>query len=203
MPVPSLRELPAPTRTALTVAAVGLVAALVVVALAWSHRPVAVSAPLSASSSRSPGASEWAASPAAALTVDVEGRVRKPGLISVAAGSRVADALRLAGGVLPGTNLAGLNLARKVVDGEQILVGATAASLPTTSTSGASPGGLVNLNLATLADLDGLPGVGPVTAQRILDWRTAHGQFASVDQLREIQGIGEKTFARLKALVTV
>lgn len=188
-------------RTALTVGIVALVSAVVVVVLAWTHQPVPVSAPLSPRSSASPGTQQWGASAGASLTVDVEGRVRRPGLVSLPIGSRVADALRLAGGALPGTDLTTLNLARKVVDGEQIVVGASAS--PAAASSGGAAAGPVNLNLATLADLDGLPGVGPVTAQRILDWRAAHGQFASVDQLREVEGIGAKTFERLKALVTV
>ena len=194
--------MPPATRTALTVVVVAAVSAIAVVLLAWTHQPVPVSAPIVATASASPGAQQWGMSAAASLTIDVEGRVRKPGLIALPPGSRVADALRLAGGALPGTDLSGLNLARKVVHGEQIVVGASHPPVAA-ATGAATASGPVNLNLATLADLDALPGVGPVTAQRILDWRTAHGQFASVDQLREVEGIGAKTFERLKSLVTV
>jgi competence protein ComEA len=112
-------------------------------------------------------------------------------------GARVDDALRAAGGVLPGVATVELNLARKLADGEQVLVGV--------ATAAAGPGGsaLLNLNTATVSDIDGLPGIGPVLAQRIIDWRTEHSRFASVDQLREVSGIGESKYSALKAKVTV
>ena len=138
--------------------------------------------------------------------VQVIGQVRRPGLVRLPPGSRVADALRLAGGLVRGGSSGGLNLARPVVDGEQIVVG---PDVPVASAPG--PGGsagsgadlVVDLNTATAEDLDSLPGVGPVTAAKILDWRTAHGRFATVDQLREVAGIGAKTFERLKPHVRV
>lgn len=151
-----------------------------------------------------------AAAPAAELVVSVAGRVRRPGLVRVPGGSRVADVLDAAGGALPGTDLATVNLARRVADGEQVSIGVPAAvdaapAGPAASGDAAAPaaGGKVDLNKATLEQLDGLPGVGPVTAQRILDWRTRSGKFSRVDQLREVEGIGERRFSQLKDLVTV
>jgi competence protein ComEA len=143
------------------------------------------------------------------VVVQVIGEVRRPGLVRLLAGSRVADAVAQAGGVRPGGGTGGLNLARVVVDGEQIVVSAAVpvATGGSVSDGPGPPGGasseVVDLNTATLTDLDGLPGVGPVMAGRILDWRTAHARFASVDQLREVSGIGAKTFERLKPHVRV
>lgn len=136
-------------------------------------------------------------SPAGMVVVDVAGKVRRPGVVTLPAGSRVLDALRRAGGARRGVSLSEINLARVLVDGEQILVGVRpapglAAAAATSSATGA-PGQLVNLNTATRDGLEALPGVGPVTAQKILDWRTAHGSFTSVDELLEIDGIGEAT----------
>jgi competence protein ComEA len=141
----------------------------------------------------------------------VAGRVARPGLVRVPAGSRVADVLEAAGGPLPGTDLAGVNLARKVSDGEQVALGVPAATdaapagaPPGGGPAGAgAPGGPLDLNSATVEQLDGLPGVGPVTAQHIVDWRTRNGRFASVDQLREVDGIGERRFGQLRDLVRV
>lgn len=135
------------------------------------------------------------------LVISVIGHVRTPGLVTVAAGSRVADALRVAGGADPGTDLSGLNLARKLTDGEQLAVGITVApSAP--AGAGAAPGKL-DLNAATPEQLDTLPGVGEVTAGRIVDWRTQHGGFSSVEQLRDVDGIGESKFEKLREQVTV
>jgi competence protein ComEA len=149
------------------------------------------------------------------VTVHVVGQVLKPGLVRLPAGSRVADAVAKAGGARPDADLAAINLARVVADGEQLRVpkpgevvvgGPPAASGLGSGPSGAGPaqgGGLVSLNSATVAELDALPGVGPVLAQRIIDWRTEHGRFASVDELGEVSGIGEKVFAQLKPKVTL
>ena len=149
-------------------------------------------------------ASSSARSSGQVVVVDVVGRVRHPGLVRLAAGSRVDDAVRAAGGVKPGTNLSGLNLARVLVDGEQVVVG-IAPRVPPSGSSGSSgaSGGLINLNTATAGQLDSLPGIGPVLAQRILDWRTEHGRFVSVDQLRQVSGIGDAKFADVRPLVTV
>lgn len=152
-------------------------------------------------------------SPGATVVVDVSGKVRHPGVQRLPAGSRVADALRAAGGVRSGTDLGTLNRARVLVDGEQVVVGGPApapapgaAPAPGSQGAGAAPGGAgpaspVSLNAATADQLDTLPGVGPVLAQHIIDYRTQHGGFTSVDQLREVTGIGDRRFADLRELV--
>ncbi|MFJ8020080.1 helix-hairpin-helix domain-containing protein [Streptomyces sp. NPDC096311] len=147
------------------------------------------------------------------IVVDVGGKVHSPGLQRLPAGSRVEDALRAAGGVRPGANTQGLNRARLLVDGEQVLVGVPVAvtgpgmgggSSATGiggSVSGAAPSAPVSLNTATVDQLDTLPGVGPVLAQHIIDYRTQHGGFRSVDELREVNGIGDRRFSDLQKLV--
>lgn len=140
------------------------------------------------------------------LTVDVAGKVRRPGIAVLPAGSRVVDALEAAGGARPGVDLTSLNLARELVDGEQVLVGVVAA--PGAAGAVGSPGStadgpLVDLNSADQATLETLPGVGPVTAAAILGWRADHGAFTSVDELLEVDGIGEKTLAQIAPHVTI
>jgi len=148
-------------------------------------------------------AASTASAPAAAsIVVSVVGRVIKPGLVTLPDGARVADALQASGGAVAGADLAGLNLARRLADGEQIYVGipTPAGAEPMGAPSAGAPGvaDKVDLNSATLAALDTLPGVGPVTAQRIVDWRTEHGRFDSVEQLRDVDGIGPGRFEKLK-----
>ncbi|MEV7187906.1 helix-hairpin-helix domain-containing protein [Kitasatospora sp. NPDC093102] len=148
-----------------------------------------------------------------AVVVDIGGRVHLPGLQTLPGGSRVADALRAAGGPLPETDTRNLNLARVLTDGEQILVGEQApAPAPAGAPAGASGSGppgpaayrpSVSLNRATLEQLDTLPGVGPTLAQRILAYRTSHGSFRSLDQLRQVSGIGARTYAELRPLLTL
>jgi competence protein ComEA len=139
------------------------------------------------------------------LIVDIEGKVRHPGIVRVPKGSRVIDALEAAGGALPGAQTSALNLARILTDGEQILVGVPqpAGSDQPTASAGSQPAGPVDLNTATLDQLEELPGVGPVLAQRILDYRLKQGRFTSVDELRSVSGIGDQRFAELKDLVRV
>ncbi|MDG4789269.1 helix-hairpin-helix domain-containing protein [Micromonospora sp. WMMD1102] len=145
------------------------------------------------------------------VVVAVAGKVRRPGLVRLPAGARVADALESAGGALPGVDVALLNLARKVTDGELILVGVTpppgaapAGAGAPAGAPGVQPGaGKVNLNTATAAQLDALPGVGPVLAQRIVAHREEHGGFRSVGDLRQVTGIGDARYEDLKDLVTV
>ncbi|WP_443744608.1 helix-hairpin-helix domain-containing protein [Streptomyces spinosisporus] len=162
-------------------------------------------APEPEASARTPGVSGTAG---AQIVVDVGGKVRDPGIHRLPAGSRVVDALRAAGGVRPGTKLDGLNRARFLVDGEQVIVGAPAAPAPAAAaggSSGAAAGGApaapIVLSTATVDQLDTLPGVGPVLAQHIVDYRTRHGGFRSVDELREVNGIGDRRFADLRDLV--
>lgn len=177
---------------------------------AWHSRPrteLVAPAPLTAGS----GVAEPAASATSAggsdVVVAVAGRVRRPGLVRLPAGARVADALAAAGGVLPGTDPALLNLARRVTDGELIVVGVTpppgAPGPPGGAAPGAGPAAKVNLNTATAAQLDALPGVGPVLAQRIIDYRERHGGFRSVSDLRQVDGIGDARYEQLKDLVSV
>ncbi|GAA3864494.1 hypothetical protein GCM10022381_05450 [Leifsonia kafniensis] len=149
------------------------------------------------------------------LFVHVLGAVRKPGLFQLAEGARVVDAIAAAGGLSEAGDPAGVNLARAVSDGEQLYVparGEAQPQAPPASGGGGAVGGsasggvvaaLVNLNTATIADLDSLPRIGPAMAQRIIDFRTANGRFSSIDELRNVTGIGEKTFDGLKDLVTV
>ncbi|WCD96795.1 ComEA family DNA-binding protein [Streptomyces sp. HUAS 31] len=160
-----------------------------------------------ASAAGAPGA---AGTSAPEIVVDVGGKVREPGIHRLPAGSRVADALRAAGGVRPGTNTDTLNRARFLVDGEQVIVGAPAAPAPEAGAGtgvggaaapGAGPAAPIPLNTATVEQLDTLPGVGPVLAQHIIDYRTQHGGFRSVDELREVNGIGDRRFADLRNLV--
>jgi competence protein ComEA len=133
--------------------------------------------------------------------VSVVGRVVRPGLVTLPDGARVADALQAAGGPAPGVDVSGLNIARRLTDGEQIYVGVPA---PPEALPGPASGGTpekVDLNTASVAQLDTLPGVGAVTAQRIVDWRSQHGRFTKVEQLREIDGIGPAKYGQLKDLV--
>ncbi|WP_229051428.1 ComEA family DNA-binding protein [Aeromicrobium sp. Leaf350] len=134
------------------------------------------------------------------IVVDVAGLVQRPGIVALPAGSRVHEAIEAAGGLAGVVDTSGLNLARKLVDGEQVLVGVAPVA---PAGSGSTPGGATNLNTATADELDELPGVGPVTAQSIIDWRTENGSFTSVDDLLEVRGIGEATLADLRDLVTV
>jgi len=149
------------------------------------------------------------------LLVHVVGQVRRPGVVRLPPGSRVLDAVRAAGGATSSADLNHLNLARPVADGEQIVVPKPGESIVQGGTAGVggagagssagvgSVGGLVDLNTADAAALDSLPGVGPVLAQRILDWRAQHGRFTSVDELGEVSGIGDKILASIRPKVTV
>lgn len=165
----------------------------------------------------------------AQLVVSVVGLVHRPGLVRLPPGSRVADAIASAGGARRGADTVSLNLAQLLNDGDQVLVGyagpdgralrsavvaangsdappaaepGTTSGAPSATPSGTA-GGRVNLNTATEDQLDALPGVGPVTARAIIDWRTRNGRFTSVDQLGEVDGIGPARLAKLRDLVTV
>ncbi|MGA4962329.1 helix-hairpin-helix domain-containing protein [Streptomyces pseudogriseolus] len=158
--------------------------------------------------SGAPGAFGQAGGTAAPeIVVDVSGKVRDPGVHRLPAGSRVEDALKAAGGVRPGTRTGGLNRARFLVDGEQLVVGgptpagAAAPAAPAGTATAAVPTAPVSLNTATVDQLDTLPGVGPVLARHIVDYRTRNGGFRSVDELREVNGIGDRRFADLRGLV--
>lgn len=180
------------------------------------------SAAASPPASLSSPSTSWGPS-AAEVVVDVVGQVEAPGLVRLPAGSRVDDAVRAAGGARPGADLRRVNLARVLADGEQLVVPAPGEQLPSppslsaaqhpgaTAGGSAGAGGAggasstapLDLNSATLADLDALPGVGPVLAQRILDWREQHGRFTAVEELGEVPGFGPATMARLTPLLAV
>lgn len=168
--------------------------------------------------SASPVPSTSAAATAAALVVHVIGKVRRPGVVRIPLGARVMDAITAAGGAAKGADLSTLNLARLVSDGEQIAVdvpsttggsGAAPAVPGTGAGGGAGSGatgsgtGVVDLNDADLTVLESLPGVGPVLAQRILDFRTENGRFTRIEELKDVKGIGVKTFADIEPHVTV
>jgi competence protein ComEA len=145
--------------------------------------------------------------------------VKRPGLVTLTAGARVADAVTAAGGAVDGADVITLNMARPVVDGDQIVVGLSpmpgqpvgmASSIVAAGqapTGGANPTGpapgRVNLNTATASELDALPGVGPVMAASIVRWRSEHGKFTSIDQLAEVDGIGPSRLDKLRALVVL
>lgn len=142
----------------------------------------------------------------AVVVVHVTGQVVRPGLVTLPAGSRVADALAAAGGVTRKRAAESVNLARILLDGEQIVVGQSGGTGSGSSASSTAPGGApapLELNRADGAALEGLPGVGPVLAGRILQWRLDNGPFRSVDELGEVSGIGDATLARLRSLVRV
>jgi competence protein ComEA len=198
-------------KTVLTLAVVLAVAVGIAAQHYWAGRPrtVRVPPPSTAAApvavpSHLPGAGPTVPGPAARVTVDVAGKVAKPGLRELRKGARVADALAAAGGALPGTDTTALNLARPLTDGEQILVGVPApapAPGPPAAGAPAAPSPPVSLSTATAAQLDALPGVGPVLAQHIIAFRAQHGPFTSVRQLHQIPGIGPRKFATLQPLV--
>ncbi|HEY5515442.1 MAG TPA: helix-hairpin-helix domain-containing protein [Pengzhenrongella sp.] len=144
---------------------------------------------------------------ATSVLVDVVGAVVAPGVVQLRAGSRVSDAVAAAGGAAPGADIAAINLARVVGDGEQVVVPVPGEVAGGTNGAGPGAGGgkdpVVDLNSADLADLDALPGIGPVLAQRVLDWRAQHGRFHDVAELGEVSGIGDALLGRLRDLVRV
>jgi len=213
---------------AIALAAIAAIAVLVTVFTLMREQPAPVMSAklppvdMAATASRgpSPGPSTRANQP---VVVSVVGLVNKPGLVTLAPGARIADALKAAGGSTDGADTIGLNMARQVDDGEQIVVGlapvkgqpavlgssvspGSAAPGPPSSTSRpakGAPTALINLNTATVEQLDTLPGVGPVRAAAIVAWRNANGKFASVDQLGEVDGIGPARLEKLRPLVRV
>lgn len=221
-----------PGRTgAIALAAIAAIAVLVTIFTLMRNQPAPVmSAKLPpvdavASASRGP-TSSTTAKPTQPVVVSVVGLVHTPGLVTLAPGARIADALKAAGGVTDGADTIGLNMARQVGDGEQIVVGiapvkgqppALGSSVSSGSAAPGAPGGgshpdrpdkparaeAVNLNTATVQELDALPGVGPVTAAAIVAWRDANGKFTSVDQLAEVDGIGPARLEKLRPLVRV
>jgi competence protein ComEA len=204
--------------------ALGLVLAVVAllrarpVALATPQTSVSIS-PYQPSATVAPGETPASPTPAPQIVVHVLGAVRRPGLVQLPDRSRVSDAIDAAGGLHSSAEPGDLNLAQIVLDGQQILIGArgdpggevrnggegAGAAGTSPGPGGNSPGrsSQLDLNAATAAQLDTLPGVGPVTADRILNWRADHGRFRRVEELQEVEGIGPKTYAQLAPLVRV
>ena len=138
------------------------------------------------------------------IVVDVAGAVARPGLYHLREGTRIADAVAAAGGATGKAQLDFVNLAAPLADGEQVVVparGAAGAPAESPPPAGSSPAAPLDLNTATAEQLDALPGIGPATAQKIVDYRTAHGSFHSVDELDAVPGIGAGRIAQLKGLV--
>jgi competence protein ComEA len=188
-------------RRALLAAAVALALLLLAVRYVLPAGTTTPAAPLPPPPA--PGASATGAS-AARVVVDVVGAVRQPGLYRLPQGSRIADAVARAGGATGKAELAQVNLAAPLADGEQVVVpkrGAAGATAPSAAGAGAGPAAPVQLSTATLEQLETLPGIGPVMAQKILDYRTKHGAFSSVDELDAVSGIGPKRLDQLRDLV--
>ena len=195
-----------PVAVSRSTALVGVCLALVVLALLGqrlAHAGAASGEPEPTAVSLEPVAEAPAH---AVLVVHVVGEVRRPGLYRLRDGSRIADAVRRAGGALRDADLAAVNLAAPLVDGVQILVpgkiDASQGTAPGAADAGGAAASLVSLSSATLEELDALPGVGPITAQKIVDYRTEHGPFASVDDLDAVPGIGPTRIEQLRELVT-
>jgi competence protein ComEA len=215
----------------IALAAVASIAVLVTVFTVVRDRPAPVASAklppveMVSSATRSPSASP-SARPDQPVVVSVVGLVHKPGLVTLAPGARIADALSAAGGTMDGADTIGLNMARQLGDGEQIVVGLApvsgqpkvlgssvsggsathgtpAAPGRTTGSPAPKPGEVIDLNTATVQQLDTLPGVGPVTAAAIVAWREANGKFTSVDQLADVDGIGPGRLEKLRPHVRV
>lgn len=166
-----------------------------------AHEPGPASRAAGAADAESPAPTEEPL-----LVVHVAGQVRTPGIVRLAPGARVVDALESAGGPSVEADLTAVNLARPVVDGEQVYVPLPGEAPPPVASGGAGGGetpAVVDLNTADAETLDTLPGVGPVLAERILDWRSEHGRFTSVEELAEVSGIGEAMLGRLRDKVSV
>ena len=176
-----------------------IMAVLATAGIVWLNRPAPVPVPEVASPGIPISASSGVSVSSQGLdqiVVDIKGDVLTPGLVTLPAGARVADAIAAAGGVTPSADLSGINLAERLSDGQMIFIG-NAQSMQLSSDS------RINLNLATEADLDSLPGVGPVMAGRIIAWRESNQRFHSIEELQEVPGIGPKVFANLKPLVRI
>lgn len=191
-----------------------LLGALVVVIIGWPRGVAAPEAGAGAVEEESGVQNvldEPSPSPSAsdAVVVDVDGAVRRSGVVELPAGSRVVDAIKAAGGLLPRGDTGSLNLAHVLLDGEQVVVPrmgdgvvlADPEAVPSSGPGVAATPGLVSLNAATEVELDTLPGIGPVLAAAIVEWRTQNGGFTSIEQLQDVSGIGPTTFADLAPLV--
>lgn len=221
---PSRARVAIDRRTVMAFAVAALVAAIVAGVVTWLSRPT--SEPVAPPAMSSPEMSAVQANPAqtgpaqtgpagpstssdpTTIVVSVIGYVATPGLVTLPDGARVADAIAACGGTVPGADLSTVNLARKLSDGEQIAVGVPGADPGVASEASGdagtpATGAKVNINTASADDLDALPGIGPVIATRIVDFRTKNGKFASVDDLTNVSGIGPSIMSNIKDLVTV
>lgn len=184
------------------------IVAILASAFAGQGSDVEVPAPRSTSSASATAETSAQPDGGGELFVHVSGAVVSPGLVTLAAGARVVDAIAAAGGLAPDGDPAGVNLARLVSDGEQLVVPKEGEVPPAVSAgsgggSGAAATGLVNINTAGQAELETLPRIGPALAQRILDWRAANGRFGAPTDLLKVAGIGDKVFDGLKDRVAV
>ena len=166
-------------------------------------RPVEVATAPSGGTGSAPASAS--PSPEVVVLVDVAGWVRRPGVYEFTEGARVIDAIDAAGGARSGAVLEALNLAAPLTDGTQILVPREGQEgvAPAPVTGGAVAGGLINVNSAIATELEELPGIGEVIAQRIIDYRTENGPFATVDELLDVSGIGDAILESIRELVTV
>ncbi|PRZ31404.1 competence protein ComEA [Antricoccus suffuscus] len=207
-------RLVADRRSVLAFVITAVVAAVIASAVTWFSRPTSepVSPPAlsAATNTRTSGTeapqSEASPSAAATIVVSVIGYVATPGLVTLPEGSRVADAIAACGGISPGADLTTVNLARVLSDGEQIAVGVPGGAQASATQGGTAPtgtGAKVNINTASAEDFDSLPGIGPVIATRIIDFRTKNGKFKSVEDLSNVSGIGPSIMGSIKDLVTV
>ena len=172
--------------------------------LFWLNRPSTEIAP-QVLASGTPLAISSLAPAVTEIVVDVEGKVRHPGLCTLPSNARIADALAAAGGILPGVPKGSINLAARVSDGQLILVGKSSDNNSSDESTATSTGGTgrISLNGASESDFETLPGVGPVLAKRIIDWRTQHGAFGNLEELQNVPGIGPKVFANLSSYLTL
>lgn len=200
-----------PGARALWVAA-GL-AVLVLLALTWWDRPIAAPVEPATTSEEAPAPEPTAASTGAgtatgtpgSVVVSVVGRVSRPGLVTLPEGARVADAVEAAGGSLPGVDVTAVNMAALLADGQQVAIGVPGAAppAPAGAPAGTAGSGAVDLNAAGVAELEGLPGVGPVLAARIVEHRERHGPFRAVEDLQDVPGIGPAILDGITDMATV
>lgn len=190
-------------RRTVAVAVVGLLLLALVLRHAFAHGGGAAAAPLQVApvAGGSAGSGAPPAGSSRPLVVDVVGAVRRPGVYRLGAGSRVEAAVARAGGMTQRADPAAVNLAAPLVDGEQVLVAARRGAGAADGAAAAHSAAAVSLSTATAEQLDALPGIGPVTAQKIVDYRTQHGGFSSVDDLDAIPGIGPARLENLQGLV--
>ncbi|MCP2360788.1 competence protein ComEA [Nonomuraea thailandensis] len=182
--------------------AVGVLATAVAIFFVWQSKPSPQ--PLPPPTPMSPMAPTPPPTTTAKVTVHVTGKIRKPGVYRLPTGARVADAVTAAGGVSRSASTGSLNLARRLIDGEQIVVGAPAGQAALPGLPATDPATTVlDLNAATPDQLEQLPGVGEVLAARIAEFRTSHGGFTTIEQLREVTGIGPRKFEEIKPKVRV